>query len=204
MRQVVSLVKDGQVQFALVDDGNGELIEFAQVLLPHPERFGIHEAALLGTNLIGAIGLDGKPIRRAHEPLPAELTAAQATVDAKRERRLARKRESNRRYAERRRTEAAAERKAPPAARKTRTIIRLAPEQVAARREQLAVWLRGHPRSTTRQILDGLSLHYGLLGSEASALAVLNADIKTLGDSVARQQEPVNGRATWVYSVSAP
>jgi hypothetical protein len=59
MRQVVSLVAEGQVQYALVDDDSGEFTPFAIIELPHPEHFGLHEAAVLGTNLIQAIGLNG-------------------------------------------------------------------------------------------------------------------------------------------------
>jgi hypothetical protein len=71
MRQVVSMVKDGRVQYALVDDETGEMTEFAQILVP--DDFGLHESAHLGTNLISAIGLNGKssktgPGRRAIPP----------------------------------------------------------------------------------------------------------------------------------------
>ena len=59
MRQVVSLIKDNQAHFALVDDESGELIPFADLLIPDPDRFGLHESALLGTNLIDVLGLNG-------------------------------------------------------------------------------------------------------------------------------------------------
>ena len=66
MRQVVSLIKDDQVHYALVDDDEGTLVPFASIHLPEPDRFGLQEAALLGTNLIEAIGLNGKrPKQRA-------------------------------------------------------------------------------------------------------------------------------------------
>jgi hypothetical protein len=60
MRQVVSLIKDDQVHYAVVDDDAGEMIPFASIMLPDPDRFGLHEAAVLGTNLITAIGLNGR------------------------------------------------------------------------------------------------------------------------------------------------
>lgn len=59
MRQVVSLIKDNQAHFALVDDEDGSMIPFADVLIPDPERFGLHESAMLGTNLINVLGLNG-------------------------------------------------------------------------------------------------------------------------------------------------
>jgi hypothetical protein len=70
MRQLVSLVKDGRVEYAVVDSDSGEMTTFASVTLPDPDRFGIHEAAVLGTNLIEAIGLNGpRPRKRvAAEP----------------------------------------------------------------------------------------------------------------------------------------
>lgn len=94
MRQVVSLVKDGHVNFALVDDEEGELVPFAEVLLPYPDRFGLHESALLGTNLINAIGLNGKPSKsaraRAIQSPPPALSPApteRPETDAEKKRR---------------------------------------------------------------------------------------------------------------------
>lgn len=79
MRQVVSLIKDDQVHYAVVDDDAGEMIPFASIMLPDPDRFGLHEAALLGTNLIDAIGLNGKrprskAVAAKQEALPAGPT----------------------------------------------------------------------------------------------------------------------------------
>lgn len=106
MRQVVSMVKDGRVQYALVDEETDELTEFAQILVP--EHFGLSETAHLGLNLIEAIGLNGRvrkggagrkalPPRdqpslldeRQHEP--AELPPADED-DRQRRNRLARER----------------------------------------------------------------------------------------------------------------
>jgi hypothetical protein len=57
MRQIVSLVKDERVQFALVDTEAGTMSMFAEVHVP--PTFGINEAVTLGTNLIEALGLNG-------------------------------------------------------------------------------------------------------------------------------------------------
>lgn len=60
MRQIIGLIKDDHIHYAVVDDDEGTLIPFADIHLPEPDRFGLQEAALLGTNLIEAIGLNGK------------------------------------------------------------------------------------------------------------------------------------------------
>ena len=59
MRQIVSLVKDNAVHYALVDDESGQMVPFADLLIPDPDRFGLHESALLGTNLVQVLGLNG-------------------------------------------------------------------------------------------------------------------------------------------------
>jgi hypothetical protein len=93
MKQVVSLIAGDRVQYALVDDADGSLIPFADILIPNPERFGLHDAALLGTNLIEALGLNGhrKPAVRAQEPRnePAALPAAPKTAVTPQRRRRA-------------------------------------------------------------------------------------------------------------------
>jgi hypothetical protein len=84
MRQIIALVSDGKVKYAVADDDTGELTEFAQVLVP--ERFGMTEAAALGVNLQNVIGLNSrKPLKRP-EPSQPQLMAAEieAAVDAKR------------------------------------------------------------------------------------------------------------------------
>lgn len=58
MRQVIALVQDGHVQYGLVEDDRGELVQFAEVLLP--DKFGLTDAAMLGVNLINTLGLEGK------------------------------------------------------------------------------------------------------------------------------------------------
>lgn len=82
MRQVVSLVKDDQVHYAVVDDDAGEMIPFAQILLPEPDRFGLHEAAVLGTNLIDAIGLNGRRSKVAGGSRPQTGAAKQKALPA--------------------------------------------------------------------------------------------------------------------------
>ena len=99
MRQIVSLIKDNQVHYALVDDDSGELIPFADVLLPDPDRFGLHEAAVLGTNLINTLGLNGRRPRKVAEVIAAEtpaLPAAPTETRLERRRRLDRERKATR------------------------------------------------------------------------------------------------------------
>lgn len=74
MRQIVSLVKDNQVHYALVDTDSGEMIPFADLLIPDPDRFGLHESALLGTNLIDVLGLNGAKRPRAADVHVGSLT----------------------------------------------------------------------------------------------------------------------------------
>ena len=79
MKQIIALVSDGKVKYALVDDGS--ITEFAQVLVP--DRFGITEAAALGLNLADAVGLSGP--RAKLRPAPQELAAEiEQAVTAKR------------------------------------------------------------------------------------------------------------------------
>ena len=73
MRQIVSLIKDNQAHFALVDDESGDMIPFADLLIPDPERFGLHESAVLGTNLISALGLNGSKRPKAHIPRVGDI-----------------------------------------------------------------------------------------------------------------------------------
>jgi hypothetical protein len=102
MRQVVSLIKDNQAHFALVDDEDGSLVPFADLLIPDPDRFGLHESALLGTNLITALGLNGHkrpkaqtislatvPPTQRQTPEPEALPPVRESA-AERRRRLAR------------------------------------------------------------------------------------------------------------------
>jgi hypothetical protein len=71
MKHIASLVKDGRVAYALVDDETGQLVPFAEIVLPHPEHFGLVESALLGTNLVEVIGLNGRSAGR-----PKRVTTA--------------------------------------------------------------------------------------------------------------------------------
>jgi len=87
MKQIIALVSDGKVKYGLVDDHDGSLTEFAQVKVP--EHFGLTDAALLGTNLVAALGLNGpKPKAPKHQtgfPKPTDLAAeVEAAVQTKR------------------------------------------------------------------------------------------------------------------------
>jgi len=57
VRQVASVVKDGQVRYFLVDTEEGSLAEFATVSVP--DTFAAEAAVQLGFNLIDAVGLNG-------------------------------------------------------------------------------------------------------------------------------------------------
>ena len=81
MRQVISLIKDDQVHYALVDDEDGTLVPFASIHLPDPDRFGLQEAALLGTNLIEAIGLNGKRPKQRALPAAGPVVVHEHTGD---------------------------------------------------------------------------------------------------------------------------
>jgi len=78
MRQIVSLIKDNQAHFALVDEDDGSLIPFADLLIPDPDHFGLQESALLGTNLISALGLNGTKRPKIKIPRVGDLPAAAA------------------------------------------------------------------------------------------------------------------------------
>lgn len=60
MKHIASLVKDGRVHYAVVDEDTGQLVPFAEILLPFPDSFGLAESAVLGSNLVDAVGLNGK------------------------------------------------------------------------------------------------------------------------------------------------
>ena len=72
MRQIVSLIKDDQAHFAYTD--GDDLVQFAQLLVPDPMRFGLHEAALVGTNLVELLGLNGH--KRATVKVPPPLPSS--------------------------------------------------------------------------------------------------------------------------------
>lgn len=77
MRQIVSLIKDNQAHFALVDDDSGDMIPFADLLIPDPDRFGLHESAILGTNLISVLGLNGSKRGKVHIPRVGDVLPGQ-------------------------------------------------------------------------------------------------------------------------------
>jgi hypothetical protein len=62
VRHIASIVKDGAVQYALVDEDTGEMTQFAHILVP--DHFGLEQSALLGSNLVQAIGLNGRGHKR--------------------------------------------------------------------------------------------------------------------------------------------
>jgi hypothetical protein len=68
MKQLVALIKDGRVQFALFDDDTDQLVPFAEITVPFPERFGLAEAAVLGANLVEVMGLNGHVKRGPGRP----------------------------------------------------------------------------------------------------------------------------------------
>lgn len=71
MRQVASHVKDGRVVYFVADTDQGELTEFATIVVP--DSWGAQQSIMLGFNLIAAIGLTSAP-----KPAPAP---ARTTVD---------------------------------------------------------------------------------------------------------------------------
>lgn len=82
MRQVVSLIKDNQAHFALVDDESGDMIPFADLLIPDPDRFGLHETAVLGTNLINVLGLNGHKRPKVKIPRVGEMVPGPSPDEA--------------------------------------------------------------------------------------------------------------------------
>lgn len=66
MDQIVSLVKDQQAHFAYVDHDTGQIVPFADILIPDEDRFGLAEAAGLGSSLVDFLGLNGtkRPLAR--------------------------------------------------------------------------------------------------------------------------------------------
>jgi hypothetical protein len=73
---VASHVVDGQVRYFMLDSDEGEIVEFATVLVP--PSFGAEQAIKLGSNLIAAVGLNGHNRGRlgsSIEPAPAVSTS---------------------------------------------------------------------------------------------------------------------------------
>ena len=66
MDQIVSLVKDQQAHFAYVDHTTGQIVPFADILIPDEDRFGLVEAAGLGSSLVDFLGLNGSKRPLAH------------------------------------------------------------------------------------------------------------------------------------------
>ena len=80
MKHIASLVRDGMVQYALVDEDTGELTQFAQVLVP--EGWDLHSSAVLGHNLVQVTGLNGRPAKaKASKALPPSPPSAQLAFD---------------------------------------------------------------------------------------------------------------------------
>lgn len=68
MKHIASIVKDGQVSYALVDEASGTVTQFAQILVP--EHFDLHSSAMLGHNLVEVIGLNGRKVRSPKRQTP--------------------------------------------------------------------------------------------------------------------------------------
>jgi len=69
MKQIIALLANGTVKYAIYDDGSEELTQFAEVLAP--STFGLEEAATLGINLATVVGLHkAKPLMKAPETAP--------------------------------------------------------------------------------------------------------------------------------------
>jgi hypothetical protein len=62
MKHIASLREGDMVQYALVDDETGELAEFARLQVP--DDFTFEASALLGTNLVAVLGLNGASQKR--------------------------------------------------------------------------------------------------------------------------------------------
>jgi hypothetical protein len=86
MRQVVSLVKGEQAHFGYVEHDTGQIVVFADLLID-PARFGMTEAAALGTSLIDYLGLNGH-----QQPLSPEMTVGTG-IEARRRAEAARQAE---------------------------------------------------------------------------------------------------------------
>jgi hypothetical protein len=80
MKHIASIVKDGQVSYALVDEDSGTVTQFAQILVP--EHFDLHSSAMLGHNLVEVIGLNGKRVRSPKRQPPAVGQTSLLELDA--------------------------------------------------------------------------------------------------------------------------
>lgn len=145
MRQLVSLVKDGHVQMAFLD--GGELDQFALIRLPHPELFGLEQAALLGTNLIESLGLNSNghtvvPPKPA-QALPAAKPAKRRKDMSERERK-AYDRETSRKWYEKKKAGLVVSRSYPNRGKRDQRYIPL---------ERVVAAINEHPEGlTTRQL----------------------------------------------------
>jgi hypothetical protein len=74
VRHLASAVKDGKVHYFLVDGDEGELIEFATIMVP--ENWSIANQVMLGSNLVSAIGLNGHSHGRARQAQPVPVGGA--------------------------------------------------------------------------------------------------------------------------------
>lgn len=80
MRHIASIVKDGQVSYALVDEDSGTITQFAQILVP--EHWDLHSSAVLGHNLVEVIGLNGRKVRSPKRQPPAVGQQSLLELDA--------------------------------------------------------------------------------------------------------------------------
>jgi hypothetical protein len=149
MKHMVSLVKDGRVSYAVVDDDSGQMVPFAEVLLPFPDSFGLEEAAVLGANLADAVGLNGKrprsrPTAIAVEELVLNRPDSPPSKDETKEER--RRRLDRERWHQRKRDQQAATKSVEPA-RRGRASIR---PYITA--EHVYDQMRMHPGSTATEL----------------------------------------------------
>ena len=82
---IISLVKDQQAHFAYVDPATGQLIPFADIFIPDEDRFGMAEAAGLGSSLVDFLGLNG-----SRRPVTGIMTVGQSLEARRRAAALAR------------------------------------------------------------------------------------------------------------------
>jgi hypothetical protein len=71
MADIVTMARDGRILMALVDEETGQLDQIGSLVWP--DEFGLHEAAVLSTNLKGFLQLNGAAKRKAKAAKRAAL-----------------------------------------------------------------------------------------------------------------------------------
>lgn len=74
MRQLIALVQDGHVEYAHFDEDTDQLVQFARIMVP--ANFDLATAAVLGSNLIAVLDLNGRAKGKGIEPRPAKAIEA--------------------------------------------------------------------------------------------------------------------------------